>query len=116
MDGLDLSGAQVAGVLPPKVQTVAVCGGSGSEFAMQAKKSGADVYVTAEIKHNIAVWAFENNFCVVDGTHYATEKPAVALLVEKLRLKAASEGWNIPIRETEREAPPSTLVTRQSLT
>jgi len=109
--GLELSGVQLAGPLPEKVTTVAVCGGSGSEFAVQAKHAGADAYVTAEIKHNIAIWAAENGFCVVDGTHYATEKPAVNLLVEKLRLRSERGGWNINITESEREVPPSTLIT-----
>lgn len=109
--GLGLPGVQLAGPLPDRIATVAVCGGSGSEFAAQAKKAGADAYVTAEVKHNIAVWAAENNFCIVDGTHYATEKPAVELLVEKLRLHSEHGGWKILIEESELEVPPSTLIT-----
>ncbi|WP_163336112.1 Nif3-like dinuclear metal center hexameric protein [Desulfopila sp. IMCC35008] len=103
---LELPTLQVAGPLPDKVQTVAVCGGSGSDFAAAALARDADVYITAEIKHNIARWAEENNFCIIDGTHYATEKPAVALLADKLNGICADNGWQIRIMESETENHP----------
>jgi putative NIF3 family GTP cyclohydrolase 1 type 2 len=96
----------MAGKLPASIKTVAVCGGSGSEFAPAARQQGADVYLSAEIKHNIAIWARENNFCIIDGTHYATEKPAVALLVKRLLQANETEGWNICVRQSASEKHP----------
>jgi putative NIF3 family GTP cyclohydrolase 1 type 2 len=100
----------MAGTFPQKIATVAVCGGSGSELAPVAFQRGADVYLSAEIKHSTAVWAVENNFCIIDGTHYATEKPAVALLVNKLKEACDKKGWKIKILQTKEEQHPFVLM------
>jgi len=106
LDVLDLTHVQMAGNLPKAIKTVAVCGGSGSDLAPLAHKHKADVYLSAEIKHSTAIWAAENEFCVIDGTHYATENPAVSLLVEKLKLASTKENWNIEILQTKTERHP----------
>jgi dinuclear metal center YbgI/SA1388 family protein len=113
---LDLPCVQMAGPLPVTVKTVAVCGGSGSELAPTAFQRGADVYLSAEIKHSTAVWAVENNFCIIDGTHYATEKPAVTLLVKKLREAAHGNNWKIRISQTKEERHPFVLMDKTHLT
>jgi dinuclear metal center YbgI/SA1388 family protein len=107
---LNLPSFQMAGQIPEKVTTVAVCGGSGSDLATEAFARGADIYLSAEIKHNTAIWAIENDFCVIDGTHYATEKPSVGLLAEKLRRANSSQNWNIAIRQSETENHPFVLI------
>jgi dinuclear metal center YbgI/SA1388 family protein len=107
---LTLPCVHVAGSLPAQVHRVAVCGGSGSDFAVLAKALGADIYVSAEIKHNVAIWANECEFCIIDGTHYATEKPAVALLADKLAQAAARNQWNITITQSRKETPPFTVM------
>lgn len=106
LDVLGLESMQVAGRLPETITTLAVCGGSGSDFAEEARRRGADVYLSAEIKHNIAVWAGETGFCIIDGTHYATEKPAVGVLVHRLGQINLREGWNIRIMQTKAEHHP----------
>ncbi|MFH0780487.1 MAG: Nif3-like dinuclear metal center hexameric protein [Pseudomonadota bacterium] len=106
LDVLGLDSVQMAGTLPEEITSVAVCGGSGSEFAVHAHGLGADVFLSAEIKHNTAIWAIENNFCVIDGTHYGTEKPAVAFLVKILSAANHREKWNIRILETKTEYHP----------
>ncbi|TKB26081.1 Nif3-like dinuclear metal center hexameric protein [Desulfopila sp. IMCC35006] len=107
---LNLPSVQMAGTLPAKITTVAICGGSGSDLAPLAFQRGADVYLSAEIKHSTALWAVENNFCIIDGTHYATEKPAVALLVKKLQEAGEQKNWNIRILQTQDEHPPFVLL------
>lgn len=106
LDVLHLPSVQMAGKLPEKISTVAVCGGSGSELAPIAFQRGADVYLSAEIKHSTAIWAVENNFCIIDGTHYATEKPAVTLLVNKLKEASDKMNWKIKILQTKKEHHP----------
>jgi dinuclear metal center YbgI/SA1388 family protein len=103
---LNLPCVQTAGALPDKVSRVAVCGGSGSELATIALERGADIYLSAEIKHSTAIWAAENDFCIIDGTHYATEKPAVTLLVKKLREAGKKNKWKIKILQTKEEHHP----------
>jgi dinuclear metal center YbgI/SA1388 family protein len=106
LKALSLPCVQTAGILPDKVSTVAVCGGSGSELATIALERGAEIYLSAEIKHSTAIWAAENNFCIIDGTHYATEKPAVTLLVKKLREAGEEKNWKIKILQTNEEQHP----------
>lgn len=115
LHALGQESVQVAGTLPKKITTVAVCGGSGSEFAIQAQSLGAEVYVSAEIKHSTAIWAIESNFCIIDGSHYATEKPAVSFLVEKLEEAGRRENWNIRILETTTERHPFIKLDRNNL-
>ena len=103
---LELDTVQMAGELPETITAVALCGGSGSEFAETAKSSGADLYISSEIKHNVGRWAEENDFCIIDGTHYATEKPAVRLLVERLKTCSRELDWGLDIKETETENHP----------
>jgi len=113
---LGLPVLQVAGPLPEMVQKVAVCGGSGSDLAETAYASGADIYLTAEVKHNIARWAEERDFCIIDGSHYGTEQPAVRLLAEKLHTIAAQSSWNIEILQTAEEKHPFVWLHQNSLT
>ena len=110
LEVLNLDIVQMAGELPETITAVALCGGSGSEFAETAKRSGADLYISAEIKHNVGRWAEENDFCIIDGTHYATEKPAVRLLVEHLRTFSLEQNWDLDIQETETENHPFSTV------
>ena len=106
---LELSAIQVAGPEPSSIQRVALCGGSGSELAERAFAAGADVYLSAEIKHSTARWAEEHTFCILDGTHYATEKLAVKLLADKISTACSLHGWNIEVHCTASEKPPMIL-------
>jgi dinuclear metal center YbgI/SA1388 family protein len=107
---LQLPAVYLAGTLPERIAKVAVCGGSGSEYAPEAKLAGADCFVTAEIKHHIGCWAVECNFCIIDATHFATERPAVSLLVELLQHHASARAWPLVIAESRREISPLTLM------
>lgn len=107
---LGLPSLNIAGPLPQKIGKVAVCGGSGSDLAETAYRCGADVYLSAEIKHSTAIWANETGFTVIDGTHYATEKPATIYLAKKLKEITGAKNWQIDIRLTETEVAPFVLV------
>ncbi len=106
LEALQLESLMMAGSLPDTITTVALCGGSGSEFAPLAKARGADVYLSAEIKHSTAIWANETGFAVIDGTHYATEKPATAALVKALKNVARKQNWPITIQNSGTEQHP----------
>lgn len=64
------------------VQRVALCGGSGISYLHAAKKAGADVYVTGDMKYHDAQLASELGICVVDAGHFGTEKHIVKTLAE----------------------------------
>ncbi|BDD89252.1 Nif3-like dinuclear metal center hexameric protein [Desulfofustis limnaeus] len=108
LEALQLPCCDIAGRMPATVQTVALCGGSGGDFAEQAKARGADLYVTAEVKHHVARWAEECSFCVIDGTHYATERPTVQLLARSLTAIAREQQWKLTVTTTTTERHPFT--------
>ena len=97
----------VAGELPETITTVAVCGGSGSEFAPLAQRLGAEVYLSGEIKHSTALWAGENGFCLIDGGHWGTERLAVDILADWFQSLPG-----IAVYRAESEKSPFSLVGR----
>lgn len=56
-----------------KVQRVALCGGSGSEFLENALVSGADAYLTGEAKYH-EFFTHADEILLVDAGHYETEQ------------------------------------------
>lgn len=54
------------------ITKVAVCGGSGSDLIKAAEQSGADAFVTADVKYHSFQDA-EGKIMVVDAGHYETE-------------------------------------------
>ena len=62
-----------------KIKKVALCGGSGSGFLKEAIASGADVFVTADIKYHTFFDA-EGKLLLVDIGHYESEKFATEVL------------------------------------
>lgn len=58
--------------LNSKIKKIAVCGGSGSDLLDTAIKSGADAFVTADVKYHTFQDA-ENKILLIDAGHYETE-------------------------------------------
>jgi dinuclear metal center YbgI/SA1388 family protein len=67
------------------VRTVALCTGSGGDFAIRARGAGADLYLTGEVKHSQALLARQQGLALLDAGHFATERPAVPLMADYLR-------------------------------
>jgi len=55
------------------IKTVAVCGGSGSEFMLKAKEEGADLFLTGESSFH-EYFNNDLNMLFVDAGHYETEQ------------------------------------------
>ncbi|PTM59453.1 Nif3-like dinuclear metal center hexameric protein [Desmospora activa] len=53
-----------------RVQTVAVLGGAGGRYWPEAKRLGADVYITGDIDHHTAMDAREAGVCLIDPGHH----------------------------------------------
>lgn len=105
---------QVARVLPPTacgirvsgdpggpVHTVAVLGGAGDDRFDQVRASGADVYVTADLRHHPALEAREEarggTPYLIDAGHWATESLWLQHVRRRL-LAALGEDPNTPSR------------------
>lgn len=67
-----------------RVKNVAVCGGAGMDFYLDAVNAGADAYVTGEIKHHEMLFAKEKGVTVIEAGHFETENPAMVALKNKL--------------------------------
>jgi dinuclear metal center YbgI/SA1388 family protein len=83
-------GLKVAGDPNRHVRTVAVSGGAGDGYLGDAAKAGADVYLTADLRHHPASEYSENDGpALIDAAHWATERPwlddASAALTAALR-------------------------------
>ena len=98
-----------AGPRPAQVNRIAVCGGSCSEFAETAKKAGADLFITAEVKHSIARWAEEAGFWIIDGGHFATEHLIVDPFRQRLQQKLVQRNLKTKVYAA-RQQPPLILV------
>ena len=76
---------RVLGASDKKVRKVALCSGAGSDFVGEAIAAGADVYLTAELKHHHGAMARHAGMALVETEHYSLEKhhwPKLALLCE----------------------------------
>ncbi len=102
----NLPALRVAGQIPEEVNTVAVCGGSGSDLAEAAFAGGAQVYVTGEVKHSTARWAEASGFSIIDAGHFATENPVVESLVKRIADVFAEQGVNVPVQPSAKQQSP----------
>lgn len=70
------SGIRVAGDPERPVRRVAVCGGAGDSLLKAAGAAGADVYLTADLRHHPASEHLEGDGpALVDVAHWASEWP-----------------------------------------
>lgn len=72
-----------------KINKVAVCGGSGSDLLDTAIKSGADAFVTADVKYHTFQDA-EKKILLIDAGHYETEIHSLDEIKNKIE-KSISE-------------------------
>ena len=73
-------------LLGRKVEKVAVLGGSGAFAIGAAKKAGADVFITSDIKYH-QFFEAENQLLILDIGHYESEQFTKNLLVDYLKKK-----------------------------
>jgi putative NIF3 family GTP cyclohydrolase 1 type 2 len=66
------------------VRTVALCGGAGGDFVLDAIREGVDLYITADVKHHEARWADERGLLLIDGGHHGTERIFVRVMEDFL--------------------------------
>ena len=67
-----------------KIKTAAVCCGGGASFFECAVKSGADVFISGDFRHNHAVDALRLGVSLIDAGHYETERLILDPLIDRL--------------------------------
>lgn len=83
------------------VTTIAVCGGSGSDFIDVAHSKGADVLVTGDMKHHNWLYAKAQGMKVVDAGHYYTERVVVRPLIARLHRDVNELKYSVAIVESK---------------
>lgn len=68
---IELSTATVCGPMPEKISRLAYCTGSGSSLLRQACASGAQLFITGDVKYHTAL---ETEICLLDVGHHSLEE------------------------------------------
>lgn len=73
-----------------EVQTIAVLGGEGGDFADAARAAGADLFLAGHIGYHRMLDAAEDGLCVMEAGHFYTERPVLARLAALVKEADAS--------------------------
>ena len=99
------AGLLVGGDEARPVRRAAVLGGSGDSLLQRAREAGADVYLTADLRHHPAQEHLEGGApALLCGSHWATESPWLPVLAGRLAAAAAA-------KDVELRVEVSTIVT-----
>lgn len=108
-------GVRVAGDLDATVRTVAVVGGSGDSLFDAVRASGADVYLTADLRHHPASEQRERaehgaastgTPFLVDVAHWASEWPWLEVAARDLRADLEALGATVDVQVSSRRTDP----------
>ena len=98
-------GIRVSGHPDASVRVVAVMGGAGDDRFEQAREAGADVYVTADLRHHPVLEAREESAggppYLIDAGHWATESLWLESVRDRLHV-ALEAVTGAPARVTSR--------------
>ncbi len=88
------TGLRIAGDPAATVRTVAVCGGAGDSLFDAVRAAGADVFLTADLRHHPASEALlAGPPALVDAAHWATEWPWCEQAAGQLDEISDRHGW-----------------------
>jgi dinuclear metal center YbgI/SA1388 family protein len=77
----------VAGRLDKNVSRVAVCAGSGGDLVSDAVASGAELFLTGELRHHDVLRAVDAGLTVMCTLHSASERGALVALERRLSVE-----------------------------
>lgn len=96
-DRLDVPFVLRAGDDRRPCRCVAVCGGAGGGLISAALAAGADVYVTGDLKYHQVQTALAHGLALIDAGHYATERPVLRLVAERLAAALRDRGVEVAV-------------------
>ncbi|HEX7740060.1 MAG TPA: Nif3-like dinuclear metal center hexameric protein [Marmoricola sp.] len=105
-------GVRVAGDPDQQIGTVALCGGAGDFLLDRARASGADVYVTSDLRHHPAgefreaVLSSGRGVALIDVAHWAAEWTWLPVLRDRL---VAALGDTVTVTVSTRNTDPWTF-------
>jgi dinuclear metal center YbgI/SA1388 family protein len=92
---LGANALRFTGNLTRPVQSIAVCGGAGSDLLPDAIAAKADVFLTADVKYHVFQKA-QDTIALVDAGHWETERVILKPLVA--RLYSATRALREPLK------------------
>ncbi|GAB19217.1 hypothetical protein GOEFS_077_00090 [Gordonia effusa NBRC 100432] len=104
---LPSGGAGIRGGGDPdaRIRRVAVCGGAGDSLLGQARASGADVYVTGDLRHHVVDEHLRaGGPALIDAGHWATEYPWCAQAAQLI-----ADGVDVEVSVYELPTDPFTV-------
>lgn len=107
-------GLRIAGDPDRKVTTIAVCGGSGDSLFEQVRATGADVYITADLRHHPASEAREHALgpgahgtpALIDAAHSASEALWLPWGAEDLQRALTAQGFDVEVYVSDLRTDP----------
>ncbi len=94
---LGLKSVKVAGNPDLAVNTVAVCTGSGSSLVKDFVSSGAQVYISGDLRYHDARDVEAANLGLIDIGHFASEHLIVDVLASRLKKVLSKEGIDVKV-------------------
>ena len=95
--GLPAPHLRYAGDPTRLVARVAVVGGAGDSLVPQAQASGADAYITGDLRHHVTLDAVTQGLALIDAGHHATEVAAMPTFLARLEEAARARGLRAPV-------------------
>ncbi len=86
MEHFDVKALRHSDVVKAEIRKVAICTGSGGSLIDDARKSGADIYLTADLRYNDFM-RHENAIILADMGHFESEYCAIQILFDILSKK-----------------------------
>jgi GTP cyclohydrolase I len=96
---LDPQAMRIIGHEHQEIEKVAICSGSGGDLINQAIQSGADCYITGDVKYHQALDAQAAGLAVLDIGHYASEVIAVDILASVISSSFAKDLTVLSLKE-----------------
>ena len=101
------AGIRAGGRTDRRIRTVALCGGAGDSLLPSVRSSGADVYVTSDLRHHLSSEFLEHeDAALVDVPHWAAEWTWLPVVAKRLR---GALGDRVETRVSEIVTDPWTL-------
>jgi dinuclear metal center YbgI/SA1388 family protein len=107
-----VQGVRAAGPEVAQVRRVAVCGGAGDTLFDAVRRSGADAFVTADLRHHPALEAREDSDgppWLVDVSHWASEWPWLAGCADRVIAALGSVHTTVEVRVSTTRTDPWTM-------
>ncbi len=103
---LSLKGVRVVGNADQIVQRAAVCSGSGGGLLGAFFESGADVFVSGDLKYHDARLIEDAGKAVIDVGHFASEHLIIDPLAQYLEKEVKTAGWDLVVETYRMERDP----------